>query len=64
MCSTSIELQLSWGLLSLSNAMESLKTLTFDPGFQWCTRQTSCEIFFYTFCVLIIVSLITQWLGR
>ena len=28
--------------------------------FQWCTRQTSCEIFFYTFCVLIIVSLITQ----
>lgn len=28
--------------------------------FQWCTRQTSCEVFFYTFCMLIFVSLITQ----
>eukprot|EP00435_Cladocopium_sp_Y103_P046840 s4382_g13.t1 len=24
--------------------------------FQWCTRQTSCEIFFYTFCVHFVVS--------
>mmetsp|Transcript_72456 Transcript_72456/g.169717 ORF Transcript_72456/g.169717 Transcript_72456/m.169717 type:complete len:1103 (-) Transcript_72456:61-3369(-) len=28
--------------------------------FQWCTARSSCQIFFYTFCVLVVVSLITQ----
>lgn len=34
-----------------------------ERGFQWCTKQSSCEILFYTYCVLVIVSLITQPLG-
>ncbi|CAE7335536.1 unnamed protein product, partial [Symbiodinium pilosum] len=29
--------------------------------FQWCTARSSCQIFFYTFWVLVIVSLITQY---
>ncbi|CAE7555483.1 unnamed protein product [Symbiodinium natans] len=28
---------------------------------QWCTARSSCQIFFYTFWVLVIVSLITQY---
>ena len=51
------------GWLASINCKSSQPSTVVYRGFQWCTRPTSCEVFFYTFCMLIFVSLITQKLG-